>query len=281
MEVSNEKHLLRDLALIYLTLAHGTDEDLTDTEVDAMANALHAWQEEVQQESVLSAIKGALGLYAREDALDQVNAAIHGVREHLAEQQRQTILDDLVELAMADGQYLHEESLFIGDLADAWSVSVPDSQNRQWAGRAWTILQQEGPRESWTPLHDLALIYLTLAYETNEDLTSDEMSAITEKISEWIPGATDTDVLGVVRQVMSTYVQGPEQRVFAEAVEAVGEAVPAHQHDALLADLHYVAEADGVVLDAEKRMIRELADAWGLSPEEEVEPYEETERTGS
>ena len=266
--VHDRQHLLRDLALIYLTLAHGTDEDLTDDEVDTIADELHEWQEEMRQESVLSAIKGALALYEREDALDQVNAAIQGVHERLSEEDRQLILDDLVEIAMADGRYMHEESTFIGELADAWDVSAGEEDRGHWASSAWTVLQNEGPAESWTPVHDLALIYLTLAYETDKDLDEDEVDAITAKISEWIPGAENEDVLGVVREVMETYVQGPRRRVFAESVDAVGEVVPQHQHEALLADLRYVAEADGVILDAERRMIRDLAGAWGLPAEE-------------
>ena len=268
-DASSRQHLLRDFALIYLTLAHGTDEDLSEEEVDAIAEELREWQDQVREESVLSAIKGALALYEREDALDQVNAAIRSVGEQLSEEDRQLILDDLVEIAMADGQYMHEESTFIGELAEAWGVSASGETGAgHWAAGAWTVLQNEGPSESWTPVHDLALIYLTLAYETDKDLDADEMDAITDKISEWIPGADDEDVLGVAREVMETYIQGPKRRVFSNAVDAVGEAVPEHQHEALLADLRYVAEADGTILDAERRMIRDLARAWGLPMED-------------
>lgn len=264
----DRQHLLRDLALIYLTLAHGTDEDLTDDEVDAIAGELHEWQEEVREESVLRAIKGALALYERDDALDQVNAAIQNVRENLSEEDRQLILDDLVEIAMADGQYMHEESTFIGELAGAWEVDVGDDDPGHWAAGAWTVLRGEGPAESWTPVHDLALIYLTLAYETDKDLDEDEVDAITAKISEWIPDAGEEDVLEVVHEVMETYVQGAKQRIFSEAVRSVGEAVPDHQHEALLTDLRYVAEADGTILDSERRMIRQLAQMWDLPAEE-------------
>ena len=266
----DRKHLLRDLALIYLTLAHGTDEDLSDEEVDTIAGELEEWQEEARRETVLSAIKEALALYERDDALDQVNAAIRSIGEEVDGEDRQLILDDLVEIAMADGQYMHEESTFIGELADAWNVSAHSGDRGDaghWARGAWTVLRSDGPAESWTPVHDLALIYLTLAFETDHDLDEDEVEAITAKISEWIPGAGEEDVLGVVREVMETYVQGPKQRLFADAVDAVGEAVPQRQHEALLSDLRYVAEADGRILDAERRMIRDLARSWGLAQE--------------
>ena len=263
MDVQDDRsHLLRDLALIYLTLAHGTDEDLNDAEVDTIAEVLRVWQDETQQETRLSAIKDALARYERDDALDQVNKAIRRVGEAVPEARREQILDDLVEIALADGQFLHAESTFIGELAEAWEVSLAERED--WAGQAWTVLRTEGPGESWTPLHDLALIYLTLAYETDEDLAAEEVNAITEKISEWIPDATASDVLSVVRGVLDAYVQGPERRLLGDAIEAVAGAVPAHQHEALLADLRYVALADGRLMAEEKAMIDRLARAWDV-----------------
>lgn len=273
METQHDRsHLLRDLALIYLTLAHGTDEDLDDAEVDAIAEVLGDWQDEAGQETALSAIKGALALYERDDALEQVNAAISNVRDEVPDEQREQVLDDMVEIAMADGRFLHEESSFIGELAEAWDVSI--SEYEDWAGQAWSVLRTAGPGEQWTPLHDLSLIYLTLAYETDRDLDAREVDAIAEKISEWVPGTTAGDVQPIVREVLDTCVQGPDERLIADSIEAVGEAVPAHQQGALLDDLRYVALADGKLLAEEKQMIDRLAKAWSV----ELEPMDPQEQ---
>ncbi len=257
--------LLDDLALIYFTLAHGADEQLDDAEVDKMADLLREWQVQSPRTSVFRAVKEALAVYERDDALDRVNEAVDRVRDHVSAEERQLIMDDLLELALADGRFLHEESAFIGELAETWGVEM--SAPGGWAGDAWSMLQERGPREQWTALHDLALIYLTLAYETDQHLDAEEVNAITARISEWVPGATEPDILAVVREVLETYVQGPEERVFAAAVSAVGDAVPDRQHAALLEDLRSIALADGQLLDTERTLIEQLVDAWHIESE--------------
>lgn len=124
------------------------------------------------------------------------------------------------------------------------------------------------PQEHQSLLCELTLIYLTLAYETDQELGEDEMEAITARIGEWIPDADERDVDDIVHEAMTTYVQETEHRIYVEAVEAVGRAVPERQQQALLADLRYVAEVDGDICDTERRVIRDLARAWGLEAQE-------------
>ena len=116
-------------------------------------------------------------------------------------------------------------------------------------------------------LNELTLIYLTLAYETDRELDEAEMDTITTKVRDWIPEAAERDVDDIVHEAMYTYVQSPDQRVFVEAVEAVGRSVPERQRKALLVDLRHVAEADGNMCDNEHRLIQELARVWELDAE--------------
>lgn len=125
------------------------------------------------------------------------------------------------------------------------------------------------PQGHQSLLGELTLIYLTLAYETDQELDEAEMEAITARIGEWISDTDQRDVNDIVQRAMTTYVQETEQRVYAEAVDAVGRAVPERQQQALLADLRCVAEADGEICDAQRRVIRDLARAWGLEIIEE------------
>ena len=83
-------------------------------------------------------------------------------------------------------------------------------------------------------LNELTLIYLTLAYETDRGLDEAEIDAITTKVREWVPQTAERDVDDIVHEAMYTYVQSPDQRVFVEAVEAVGRSVPERQRKALL-----------------------------------------------
>ncbi len=130
-------------------------------------------------------------------------------------------------------------------------------------GKSWSILGGTADESgSWSPVHDLALIYVTLAHRPDDDLSSEEILAIATKLNEWVPDAQEDDVLRVVQDALSVYVQGPDKRMFTEAVESIRSTVPKHQLAALLEDLTYVADADGRRLSEEEKMIDQLTRAW-------------------
>jgi len=254
--------LIENLALIYIALAHAADHHLSDSEVNAIAERLRGWQNGTSK-TVLSALKEALDDYVKEEAQERVNAAILTVRDHIPQHQRQQILDDLMEIAIADGKFTHGESSFIGGLAHAWDVHESDGQKvngHTW----WSVLNDGAQAGNWTALHHLALIYVSLAHETDDDLSTREVQAITDKLREWVPDASEEEVLNVVTEVLSVYVQGQDKRLFSESVEALKTAVPEHQRAALLADLRFIADADGVTLDTEQEMIKRLSNTWQI-----------------
>lgn len=254
------RSILRDLALIYIALAHSTDQDLSEVEVDAISDRLRAWQSQVTEETVLSAIKDALEDYTQESAHPEVERAVRRVRDELDQQQREMIVDDLTEIAMADDKFLYEEGSFIGDLARAWDVHIeaPVADDNP-----WTVLRGSG-ENGWTPLHDLALVYLHLAHRTDEDLDSKEIDAISRSLSEWAPGVEDEGALDIVQSAMHAYVQGPDKRLFEDSVEALKTAVPSHQRAALLSDLREIAQSDGSVSGEEHDVIERLMRAWSV-----------------
>ena len=57
--------------------------------------------------------------------------------------------------------------------------------------------------------------------------------------------------------------QDEDERTFDEAVEAVKASVPAFHLHAVLDDLRYIANADGVLLVEERVMIEKIAKVWG------------------
>lgn len=256
-----ERQKLHDLALIYLALAHSTDEDLSDQEIDVIASRLREW-EHVQTETVLAAIKQALEEYMRDDADKRVRNAIKQIRNSIPEEKRQDMLDDMMEIAMADGKFLHKESSFIGDLARAWGLH-PDGDTPD-GSLSWSLLNRDNQNGQWTPAHDLSLIYLTLAQKTDGELKSEEVETITDKLCEWLPDARREDVAELIRETMSVYVQGPDERLFNESVLAISQTIPDHQRLALLEDMKSVAEADGELHEEERRLIERLSHAWNL-----------------
>lgn len=260
METNTGQPLLNDLALIYLAMAHSTDEDLCDDEINAMADRLQAWQQ-VDSKTIAGALKTAVDVYLMADGPAHVRQAVLNVRDGLAPENRKLLLDDLMNIAMSDDRFLHRESSFIADLMRAWEINASDGLEQ--GDGSWSILNPDGGQPNgWSVLHDLALIYLTLAQRTDGNLCEEEVSAIAEKLHEWLPNAAREDVMNVVRDALAAYVQGPDERVFTESVQAVSRLVPTHQRSALLDDLRHVAEADGKMIDAERLLIGRLEQAW-------------------
>lgn len=254
--------VLSDLALIYLALLHSNEHALDRREAEAVADRLQSWQQTAPAESVVAAVGSAVAAFAGTGAASSVEAAIHRTRETLPTPERRAVLEDLVGLAMADDRFLYEESAFIGALAQAWEVHLTERDAED--DRKWSILNQDGGPGDWTPLHDLALLYIALAHGSDDDLATEEVAVITRKLNEWLPDAKEVDVFNLVQEAMSAYTQDAQPRAFADAVEAVRRYVPEHQRPALLSDLRHVAGADGVVLEREQFMIDQMARAWDM-----------------
>ncbi len=262
---SNEQ-ILEDLALIYISLAHSTDEELADSESDMIAERLQSWQAGAPDEALEEAVESALQAYIKDDAVERVGRAVRPVRDNMDPALPRHILDDMMDIALADGKFLYKESSFIGELGQAWDVH-PKRQAAE-AGRSWSILSDEELSEdSWTPIHDLAYIYLTLAHRTDDRLSGTEVEAITDKLGEWLPDSKWDDVLQVVKDALQVYVQDSDERLFADSVESVEVSVPETQREALLQDLYYVAHADGELIEREQAMIDRLSNSWDVRAE--------------
>lgn len=268
MEAQGKRRsILRDLALIYISLAHSTDQDLSEAEVEMISQRLRAWQTDATEETVLSAIKDALEDYTHERAREGVERAVRRIRDELDPEMRKVIVADLTDIALADDKFLHTEGSFIGELARAWDVRLSDDDN---PAQSWSILNGDGNasgsgnENGWSAVHDLALIYLEIAHGADDEIVESEVNAIASKIHEWMPDADESEILKVVRDAMHAYVQGPDKRLFEDSVETLKRVVPQHQRAALLADLNYVARADGKITDKERAMIERLTKAWNV-----------------
>ena len=249
MEQTTEQHaLLRDLALIYIALAHGTDQELDEGETEAIAQRLR--------------VREAVEVYMLDDVVGAFEEAVRNVAERLPLEQRQHIMDDMVEIAIADDKFSSEEGSFIGEVARVWEVHVNDLPEED--RRKWSILSQNATVGDWTALHDLALVYVTLAHQADSDLSAEEVEAVSQKLNEWLPDAKEVDVLNIVQEVITAYANGEDKRLFDGAVANLHQTVPEHQRHTLLDDLRYVAAADGEVVEAEERLIARLAHTWGI-----------------
>lgn len=255
----SKRDILQDFALIYIAFAHGTDAELADNEVEIIAERMRDWNYQADRDALVNAIKAALREYLEDEDSRSLEAAILHVKSAAPTAVKQVILDDLMDIAMADDVFKHAEGSFIKSLEDAWELHPVAGDAEP---TSFSVVDQSEQYGGWTALHDLALIYLTLAHSTDHELTTEEVDAITGKISEWMPDAADSDVMLVVQGAMNVYAQGPDKRAFAESVDAVRRLVPEHQRQSLLDDLEAVANADGGISDNERVLIDRLREAW-------------------
>lgn len=115
-------NVLHDLAYVYLVLAHATDHDLSEREVHVILDKLREWQPEADAAEVRAVLDAALARYARGADEAFLHTSIDAVRDGLPEAQRMAALNDLVEIANADGVFLDNEEDLINHLVAAWNV---------------------------------------------------------------------------------------------------------------------------------------------------------------
>lgn len=113
---------LHDLTLIYLILAHGTDNELSKNEVDLMIRKLGEWLPDLHASRIRDILRSAMNRYA--EGLDDasVQRAIRSVKDAMPAEQRMAALHDLVQIANADGVFLDVEEDLINNLQSEWEV---------------------------------------------------------------------------------------------------------------------------------------------------------------
>lgn len=111
-----------DLALIYLALTHGADEELDSSEVDAMSRKLSEWRENVELDRIKSIMREVMLVYMGSTGEQMLETAIASVRESTPKGTRIAILNDLADIASADGMIVMGEVDFIQQLARDWGV---------------------------------------------------------------------------------------------------------------------------------------------------------------
>jgi hypothetical protein len=113
---------MHDLALIYLALTHGADADLDPSELEAMSVKLQDWQPGSGLKRIRQVMNEVLLVYMSPQRDDMIDTAIVSVYESMPKPTRIAVLNDLADIASADGIIVGGEIGFIQDLARRWDV---------------------------------------------------------------------------------------------------------------------------------------------------------------
>ncbi len=252
------------LATVYVSLAFRASSEPSEEYLDEIVRRVAQWTAGIPRDDISAVVLSSVSTVRSESGRRALAESIRALSLITDLETRRSFLYDLVQLALHDDWYMHEEGRFISAVARRWDVH-PAEEGRS---RLWSVMNTHHTQSEWTPVHDLALVYLMLAHRADDDLSQSELDAITKKLSEWLPAALPSDVVVLVSEALHVYASGIGDDALLKAVERIKAAVPLHQRAALVADLEYVARADDVMLVEEKAIISELASAWGIEPEQ-------------
>lgn len=111
-----------DLALIYLALTHGADEELDSSEVDAMSRKLAKWHADFSVDGIRKIMSEVMLVYVGSSGEQMLETSIASVADSMPKSSRIAILNDLADIATADGTIVMGEVDFIQQLARDWGV---------------------------------------------------------------------------------------------------------------------------------------------------------------
>lgn len=121
--------LLHDVVLVSLVIAHSTDEELSEVEIDAITQRIQQWQPGLSRAEAQDTLREVLRVYAQEPGEDMLRQAVQSLKNALSPVQRILVLDDLNHIAHADGTMHQHEREMIASLAEAWEVLIRLSGN--------------------------------------------------------------------------------------------------------------------------------------------------------
>lgn len=136
------------------------------------------------------------------------------------------------------------------------------------------LLQRDSPRRvrasmsatnspDWTTAHDLAVVYIALAYGTDHELTDEELRVVTQALQAW-EDREEPDVQEVIVEAAALFVEGDPEAEVRRALTDLRAELSLRERRNTVRHLIRIAEADGVLLEREQGFIHTLADAWSL-----------------
>ena len=113
---------MHDVALLYLALAHGTDFEIDPAEQLTMVERMEAQFPNAHRSRMQRVFDEAMLTYLSGYSREMVDASMASIKESMDKGRRIALLNDLAELASADGAIVPGEVAFIQQLARFWEV---------------------------------------------------------------------------------------------------------------------------------------------------------------
>lgn len=115
---------LHEMALLYIALAHGTDHALVPEEVKTGIDLLRKWAPKYPVNLAEKTFSDVMLSYIGQERDQLIQLAAEGLRQTLSPEAQVLILNDLTDLAYADGKLIPLEVSFIQQLAGYWNLTA-------------------------------------------------------------------------------------------------------------------------------------------------------------
>ena len=115
----------------------------------------------------------------------------------------------------------------------------------------------------WTTTHNLAVVYIALAYGTDHELSDEELHVLTEALQDWAD-REDAVVQDVITEAATLFVEADAEAEVRRAMRELRSTLASRERRNTVRYLIRIAEADGVLLEREQGFIHTLAEAWSL-----------------
>lgn len=247
-----------DLALVYIALVFGGGTNITDAILTTVIKSLQKWDEKLSVEEVKEVVLEALAIYMTDDAHVEFTRTVRSLNKQLNKDERKKALEDVLQIAEADGVLQSSERSLITLLAENWDLK--DTGTVMLEQSSATI--DEHP--SWSLLHDMTLICVVLAHSTDNDLSPAEIDKILERLHSWQPDLSKEELRAVLGDAIQAYAAQPGSEMLSNCLSAIKESLPIIQRVAFIDDLVAIAQVDDGIIDTEREMIRNVSEALGV-----------------
>lgn len=114
--------LVHDIGLVYIILAHSSDNELSDLEIAAIVEKTREWLPTWEEEEVRAVLRQVLSYYSGEPGSESLQRSVLSIGHRLPLVQRLALVNDLFAIAEADGIMLDTERELIAAFMEAWNV---------------------------------------------------------------------------------------------------------------------------------------------------------------
>ncbi len=129
-----------------------------------------------------------------------------------------------------------------------------------------------------SPLHELALLYLAMAQGADDPLSYAEREAVTDNLHDRYAYLDRAEVQNVVLETLTAHDEHALKDTARQVIDTLGQVLSDEEKRAVLEDLVRIAQADGVVLDRERRLLGTIAASWDVAVPPTAAEWPDAER---